>query len=190
LDVTHPDEVMRVVEETVKDWGRIDVLINNSGTSWGAAALEMPLEAWKKVMDVNVTGTFLMSQQVARVMIEQGGGRIVNIASVAGLAGMGAKTLDAVGYGTSKGAVIAMTRDLAHKWAPHNIRVNAIAPGWFPTRMSQPILQHNGDRLAASIPLRRFGSMDDLKGVALLLASKASDYMTGTVVVVDGGATS
>lgn len=190
LDVTNPEDIESLIRRTMEEYGRIDVLVNNSGTSWGAPAMDMPMEAWNKVLEVNVTGTFLMSQQAARVMKEQGGGRIINIASVAGLGGIDSRALDAVGYSTSKGAVIAMTRDLAHKWAPYNIRVNAIAPGWFPTKMSKPVLEQSGGLLTQAIPLGRFGTMDDIKGVALLLATRASDYMTGTVLVVDGGTVS
>ncbi len=190
LDVTKPEDIEALVELTMEQYGRIDVLVNNGGTSWGAPALEMPLDAWQKVLEVNVTGTFLMSQRVARIMKNQGGGRIINIASVAGLGGIDSRALDAVGYSTSKGAVIAMTRDLAHKWAPYHIRVNAIAPGWFPTKMSQPVLEQSGELLTQAIPLGRFGTMDDIKGVALLLGTRASDYMTGAVLVVDGGVVS
>ena len=190
LDVTKPEDIEALVELTMEQYGRIDVLVNNGGTSWGAPALEMPLDAWQKVLEVNVTGTFLMSQRVARIMKNQGGGRIINIASVAGLGGIDSRALDAVGYSTSKGAVIAMTRDLAHKWAPYHIRVNAIAPGWFPTKMSQPVLEQSGELLTQAIPLGRFGTMDDIKGVALLLGTRASDYMTGVVLVVDGGVVS
>lgn len=188
-DITDAADVDALVSLAVERFGRIDVLVNNSGASWGAPAMGMSVEAWKKVMDVNVTGTFLMSQRTAQVMKTQGGGRIINIASVAGLAGMDARVLDAVGYSTSKGAVIAMTRDLAHKWAPYNIRVNAIAPGFFPTKMSQGVIEHHKELLLQNIPLGRFGTMDDIKGAALLLATRASDYMTGSVVVVDGGTT-
>ncbi len=188
LDVTNPDDIEALVQFTLDRYGRIDVLVNNSGTSWGAPALDLSLSAWEKVLAVNVTGTFLMSQRVARVMAQAGGGRIINIASVAGLSGIDARALDAVGYSTSKGAVIAMTRDLAHKWAPYHIRVNAIAPGWFPTKMSRGVLESSGDLLTEAIPLKRFGTMDDIKGVVLLLATRASDYMTGAVVIVDGGA--
>ncbi len=187
LDVSNPDDIDAVVDATRRQWGRIDILINNSGATWGAPALEMPLEAWLKVMRVNVDGTFLMSQRAARVMRELGGGRIINIASVAGLMGTDPQTMDAVGYSTSKGAIIAMTRDLAFKWAPYNIRVNAIAPGFIPTKMSQRLIEHHGDLIRTGIPLRRFGTTDDVKGAALLLASRASDYMTGAVLTVDGG---
>lgn len=187
LDVADPADIDALVELTMNQFGRIDVLVNNSGTSWGAPAAEMPIEAWKKVLDVNVTGTFLMSQRAARVMMNQDGGSIINIASVAGLHGINPEVLDAVGYSASKGAVVALTRDLAHKWAPHHIRVNAIAPGWFPTKMSQTVLDQSGAMLTQFIPLGRFGTMDDIKGVALFLATRASAYMTGAILVVDGG---
>ncbi len=187
LDVSSPEDIDTVVHQTQQQWGRIDILINNSGATWGASALDMPLEAWLKVMRVNVDGTFFMSQRVARVMRELGGGRIINIASVAGLMGTDPRAMDAVGYSTSKGAIIAMTRDLAFKWASYNIRVNAIAPGFIPTKMSQGLIEHHGDLLRANIPLTRFGTPDDVKGVALLLASRASNYMTGAVLTVDGG---
>ena len=187
LDVTDSHDIDALVDLLQERYGRVDILVNNSGTSWGAPAMEMSHAAWQKVLDVNLTGTFLMSQRIAPLMRNQGGGRIVNIASVAGLGGTDARVLDAVGYTASKGAVIALTRDLARKWAPYGIRVNAIAPGWFPTRMSEPVLRQHGDILMQSIPLGRYGTMDDIKGVALLLASRASDYMTGSILVVDGG---
>lgn len=188
LDVSNPADVEALTQQVLERYGRIDVLINNSGASWGAPSLEMPLDAWNKVLAVNVTGTFLMSQRVAKVMRDQGGGRIVNIASIAGLAGTDAEILDAVGYSASKGAIVAMTRDLARKWARWNIRVNAIAPGFFPTKMAQGVIDHHGELLLEGMPLKRFGAMDDIKGLALLLSSRASDYMTGAVLVLDGGA--
>lgn len=163
-DVRRPDEVRRVAERTAEIYGRIDILVNNSGASWGAPAVEMPLEAWNKVMDINVTGTFLMSQAVGRMMIGQGGGTIINIASVAGLSGTDPQWLDAVGYSASKGAVIALTKDLAVKWGRHQIRVNAIAPGFFPTKMTREVLHHGSDQILRLTPLGRLGSDSDLKG--------------------------
>jgi NAD(P)-dependent dehydrogenase (short-subunit alcohol dehydrogenase family) len=186
-DVTNTNEVNRVVEETSREFGRIDILFNNSGASWGAPALEMPLDKWKKVMDVNVTGVFLMSQAVGKVMVKQKSGKIINIASVAGLGGTDPKVMDAIGYHASKGAVITFTKDLAVKLAGHNIHVNAIAPGFFPTKMSKGVLVHGGDAIMEGTPLKRFGSDDDLKGAALFLASAASNYVVGHVLVVDGG---
>lgn len=186
-DVTNPDDINEVVKTTLEKFGRIDILVNNSGATWGTPVVDMPLEAWNKVFNVNVTGTFLMSQAVGKVMIEQKTGKIINIASVAGLKGSNPKFMDAIGYNASKGAVITFTKDLAVKWGPYGINVNAIAPGFFPTKMSKVLLEQGGEHILEATPLRKFGSDSDLKGVALLLASNASNFMTGDVVVVDGG---
>ncbi|MBO8173423.1 MAG: SDR family oxidoreductase [Bacillaceae bacterium] len=186
-DVTNPDDVRHVVEETAKRFGRIDILVNNSGASWGAPVHEMPLEAWYKVLNVNVTGTFLMSKAAGKIMLEQKAGKIINIASVAGLKGSNPKLMDAIGYNTSKGAVITFTKDLAVKWGPHGIHVNAIAPGFFPTKMSRVLIEQGKNAILAGTPLRKFGSDHDLKGAALFLASPASDFVTGETLVVDGG---
>jgi NAD(P)-dependent dehydrogenase (short-subunit alcohol dehydrogenase family) len=186
-DITNPEDVKNVVQQTLEKFGRIDILVNNSGASWGAPAEEMPLEAWQKVINVNVTGTFLMSQAAGKVMLEQGSGKIINIASVAGLKGSNPKYMDAIGYNASKGAVITFTKDLAAKWGPRGIHVNAIAPGFFPTKMSKGLLEKGGQEILEGTPLRKFGSDSDLKGVAVFLAAPASDYITGDTVVVDGG---
>jgi gluconate 5-dehydrogenase len=187
-DVRDPEQVQAVVDRTVEEFGRVDVLVNDAGTSWGAPAEETPLHGWQKVIDVNLTGLFLMSQAAARRMIEQGeGGAIVNIASVAALHGSPPGAMDAVAYTASKGGVVALTRDLAHKWARHGIRVNAIAPGWFPTDMSQVLLDNFGDAFLTRVPLGRFGGPDDLKGAVALLASPAGAFVTGHTLVVDGG---
>ncbi|WP_026674641.1 SDR family oxidoreductase [Alkalihalobacterium bogoriense] len=186
-DVTSETDVTNVVEQTVNRFGTIDILVNNSGATWGTPVVDMPSEAWKKVMDVNVTGTFLMAKAVGKVMIEQKNGKIINIASVAGLRGADPKYMDTIVYNTSKGAVITFTKDLAAKWGQHQINVNAIAPGFFPTKMSKGLLEHGGNLILERTPLQRFGNEDDLKGAALFLASQASDYVTGEVVVVDGG---
>ncbi|MEK4023430.1 SDR family oxidoreductase [Sporosarcina sp. FSL W7-1283] len=187
-DVTNPEEVKCVVETTKQQFGRIDILVNNSGASWAAPTEDMPLEAWEKVMNVNVTGTFLMSQEVGKVMIEQKGGKIINIASIAGFGGTD-PFMQTIGYNTSKGAVITMTKDLAVKWGKHQIYVNAIAPGFFPTKMSKVLIEHGQQTIMDGTPLGRLGSNTDLKGPALFLASSASDYVTGDVLTVDGGAT-
>ncbi len=186
-DVTNDEQVQQVVDQTVQEFGNIDILINNSGASWGAPALEMPLEAFQKVMNVNVTGTFLMSQKVGEVMVKQQSGKIINIASVAGLGGTDPGFMDTIGYNASKGAVVTFTKDLAVKLGGSNIQVNALAPGFFPTKMSKVLLEQGGDIILGRTPLRRFGSEKDLKGAALFLASAASDYVTGDVLVVDGG---
>ncbi|MGA8223146.1 MAG: SDR family oxidoreductase [Candidatus Acidiferrales bacterium] len=185
-DVKNPASIQEVVDATLATFGRIDILINNAGVSWGAPVEEMTLEQWNKVIETNLTGTFLCSQAVGKVMIRQKRGKIINIASVAGLGGSPPQ-LQAIGYHASKGGVIIFTKDLACKWAMHNIHVNAIAPGWFPTHMSEVVIQRGKDSLLAGIPLGRFGSEQDLKGAAVFLASEASDYVTGHVLVVDGG---
>ena len=188
VNVADPVSVAAMVKTLLQNFGRIDILINNAGVSWGAPVEEMTLEQWNKVIDTNLTGTFLFSQAVGKAMIGQGHGKIINIASVAGLGGA-SSDLQAIGYHASKGGVIAFTKDLACKWAAHNIQVNAIAPGWFPTHMSSWILEHHKESLLAKIPLHRFGSDHDLKGAAIFLASDASAYVTGHVLVVDGGQT-
>jgi gluconate 5-dehydrogenase len=186
-DVREQAEVEGVVERTREVLGRIDVLVNNAGAVWGAAPEDMPLEGWQKVLDVNLTGTFLFSQAAGRVMIEAGGGRIVNISSIAGLGGVPPEIMNTVVYNATKGGVIAFTRDLAWKWGRHGITVNAIAPGWFPSEMSQRVLDAHRDELLASIPLGRFGGPEDLKGAVVFLASAAAGYVTGQTLVVDGG---
>jgi NAD(P)-dependent dehydrogenase (short-subunit alcohol dehydrogenase family) len=187
-DVKIPDHVEAVVNAAVTQFGRIDILINNAGTSWGAPVEEMRLEHWNKVIETNLTGTFLFSQAVGKVMVPQRRGKIINIASVAGLRGASPE-FQAIGYHASKGGVIAFTKDLACKWGIHNIQVNAIAPGWFPTNMSQVVMERNKDAFLGKIPLQRFGNEHDLKGAAVFLSSDASDYVTGHVLVVDGGQT-
>jgi gluconate 5-dehydrogenase len=189
-DVTDPEDVDRAVAETEEAFGVIDVLVNNSGATWGAPAEEMPLERFDQVMQVNVRGTFLMSQAVGRRMIERGeGGRIVNISSIAGLIGGDPEYMQTLGYNTSKGAVISMTRTLATSWAKHGINVNAIAPGWIPTKMSGGLIEQFEEKMLEDIPLHRFGNPEDIKGAVLFLASPAAAYVTGQTIVVDGGAT-
>ncbi|MGA8104728.1 MAG: SDR family oxidoreductase [Candidatus Acidiferrales bacterium] len=185
-DVKNPASVQEVAETTVKKFGRIDILINNAGTSWGAPVEVMTLDQWNKVIETNLTGTFLFSQAVGKTMIAQRRGKIINIASVAGLRGSSPK-LPAIGYSASKGGVISFTKDLASKWGMHNIQVNAIAPGWFPTDMSEKVIERNKEALLESIPLGRFGGPHDLQGAAIFLASNASDFVTGHILVVDGG---
>jgi NAD(P)-dependent dehydrogenase (short-subunit alcohol dehydrogenase family) len=187
-DVRKPAEIEEVVRRTVDELGRVDILVNNSGTSWGASPKDVPLEGWQKVIDVNLTGAFLFAQSVGRVLIEQGeGGKIVNIASVAAFRGAPQDAMNSIPYNASKGGIVGLTIDLAVKWAPHGINVNAIAPGWFPSDLSAKTLEAAGDRLLPRIPLGRYGGSDDLKGAIVFLASAASDYVTGTTLVVDGG---
>ena len=187
-DVKQPSSIQEVADAAVKQFGRIDILINNAGTSWGAPVEAMTLEQWNKVIETNLTGTFLFSQAAGKVMVPQRRGKIINITSVAGLRGAPPE-FQAIGYHASKGGVIAFTKDLACKWGIHNIQVNAIAPGWFPTNMSRVVIEQNKDAFLSKIPLRRFGNEHDLKGAAVYLSSDASDYVTGHVLVVDGGQT-
>ena len=187
-DVKNSENVRSVVQETVSHFGRIDILINNAGTAWGAPIEDMKLEHWNKVMETNLTGTFLFSQAVGKHMVPQRRGKIINIASVAGMRGAPPE-FQAIGYHASKGGVIAFTKDLACKWGIHNIQVNAIAPGWFPTHMSEVMIERNRETFLKKIPLGRFGNEHDLKGAAVFLASDASNFVTGHVLVVDGGQT-
>ncbi len=185
-DVKNPASVQELVDVTLSKFGQIDILINNAGTSWGAPIEEMSLEQWNKVIETNLTGTFLCCQAAGKIMVAQKRGKIINIASTAGLRGSPPE-FQAIGYHASKGGVITFTRDLARKWAIHNVHVNAIAPGWFPTRLSQVVIERNRENMLRGIPLGRFGGDDDLKGAAVFLASDASDFVTGDVLVVDGG---
>jgi gluconate 5-dehydrogenase len=190
LDVTSEDEVRAALDETELELGPVDLLVNNAGTSWGAPAAEMPLAAWRKVMETNATGAFLCSREVGRRLIERAApGAILNIASVSGLRGSQPELLDAAGYAASKGAVIALTRDLAVKWARHGIRVNALAPGFFPTKMTAELLELAGKAITTAVPLGRVGADDELMGAALFLLSPAGGYVTGQVLAVDGGMT-
>lgn len=187
-DITNQEDIQKVVSETKAHFGSIDILVNNSGATWGAPVVDMPYEAWQKVINVNITGTFLMSQEVGKVMIKQNSGKIINIASVAGFGGTDPQYMDTIGYNTSKGAVMTFTKDLAAKWGQYNINVNALAPGFFPTKMSQGLIHTGKDKILEGTPLNRLGNDNDLRGAALFLASKASDYVSGDILAVDGGA--
>lgn len=186
-DVTKPDQVEALKDATLRKFGRVDVLVNNAGRAWVAPAEEMPLERWQQVMDLNVTAPFICSQVFGREMIKAKQGSIINIASIAGLRGRDPKAYDSVVYSTSKGALVNFTRDLAVKWAKHNIRVNAICPGFFVTPLNRVLYERNKENIDRRIPLGHVGGPDDLKGIAVLLASDASCFMTGTVIPVDGG---
>ena len=187
-DASQPDEIQRVADEAMQRLGRVDILVNNAGATWGAPAEEYPLEAWDKVMNLNIRSIFLMSQAIGRLsMIPRRSGRIINVASIAGLSGS-PSTMKYIAYGTSKGAVVNFTRTLAAEWGRYGITVNALAPGMFPSKMTAGTIAKVGvEALATGAPLGRIGDDDDLKGVALLFASAAGKHITGQILAVDGG---
>jgi len=186
-DLSQPSEIVRVTQDAIARLGQVDILINNAGATWGAPAEDHPLEAWDKVMNLNVRSIFLMSQAIGKhSMIPRKSGRIINVASIAGLAG--SQDLSTVAYQTSKAAVINFTRSLAGEWGKFGINVNALAPGFFPSRMTKGLLdQYGADNMARHAPLRRLGDDDDLKGATLLFASQAGKHITGQILPIDGG---
>jgi gluconate 5-dehydrogenase len=187
-DASQPDEIQRVAGEAMQRLGKVDILVNNAGATWGAPAEDYPLEAWDKVMNLNIRSIFLMSQAIGRLsMIPRQSGRIINVASIAGLSGS-PSTMKYIAYGTSKGAVVNFTRTLAAEWGRHGITVNALAPGMFPSKMTAGTIAKVGvEVLATGAPLGRIGDDDDLKGAALLFASAAGKHITGQILAVDGG---
>lgn len=169
--------------------GRVDILVNNAGAVWGAPAEDHPLEAWDKLVGLNLIGGFVMSQQAAKkAMIPAKWGRIVNVASVAGLSASDPAVVRTVSYNATKHAVVGMTRQLAAEWGEHGITVNAICPGFFPSKMTAATLDTTGELVRKATPTRRLGGPEDLKGLAVLLASEASRHITGQAIAVDGGA--
>jgi NAD(P)-dependent dehydrogenase (short-subunit alcohol dehydrogenase family) len=188
LDVTEKASIAEVVKSIQDKFGRIDILVNNSGSTWGAPFEEMPLEKWEQVLRTNLTGTFLASQAVVPLMKQRKWGRIINVSSIAGLVSP-PDFMNTVGYTASKGGVIALTRELAVKLATSGIVVNAIAPSFFPSKMTSAFMQKFGDKIREDNPMKRMGEEDDLKGAVVFLASQASSYVTGQVVAIDGGYT-
>jgi NAD(P)-dependent dehydrogenase (short-subunit alcohol dehydrogenase family) len=189
-DLGAPDAASNLTGQVLAHFGRIDILVNNAGTVWGAPAEDHPLDGWNKVIDLNVTGLFLLTQAVARdAFLKQGKGAVVNVASIEGLQGHHPDQLGTIAYNTAKGAVINMTRALAAEWGPKNIRVNALAPGYFPSKMTMATVEQHGERMLRDTPLGKLGGDTDLMGPALLLASDAGGHITGQIIVVDGGAT-
>lgn len=188
-DVSKADDCQELMELAVKEFKGVDILVNNAGITWAADAMNFPMDRWQQVLNLNLTGLFQMSVLAARVMKEQGKGKIINITSVAGYGGTRPVEMNAVAYNTSKGAVNTLTKDLAVKWAPYGINVNALAPGFFPTHMSEALLKTNADRFLPQIPFGRFGNDSDLKGAIVFLSSAASDYITGQIINIDGGQT-
>ena len=187
-DLSDPSVPKPLVDTVMAKWGQIDILVNNAGTTWGAPMEDHPLEAWQKIIALNLTGMFLLTQAVGRAtMIPRRMGRVINIASIAGLSGTEPSFMSTIGYNTTKAGVVNFTKSLACEWGKHNIHVNAIAPGVFPSKMSKGMIDQSEKYILEHTPLRRLGNDRDLKGVIVLLASDASDFITGTVIPVDGG---
>jgi gluconate 5-dehydrogenase len=187
-DLSQDEQAAQLVDGAIAHLGHIDILINNAGASWGAPAEDHPVDAWDKVMDLNIRSIFVVSQLVGkRSMIPRGYGRIINIASIAGLAGNPPGTMTTIAYNTSKGALVNFTRTLAGEWGRHGITVNALAPGFFPSKMTKGLLSVMGEELTRHAPLNRLGDDEDLKGAAVLFASDAGKHITGQILAVDGG---
>jgi NAD(P)-dependent dehydrogenase (short-subunit alcohol dehydrogenase family) len=186
-DVTKPDQVEAMKDSVLKKFGRVDVLMNNAGRAWVAPPEDTPLDRWQQVLDLNVTAALICAQAIGREFIKQKRGKIINIASIAGLVGRNPKAYSSIAYSTSKGALVHFTRDLAVKWALHNIQVNCICPGFFVTPLNEKLFERNRENLEAEVPSHRTGGPDDLKGAAVLLASQASNHITGVILPVDGG---
>ena len=187
-DCSKEADTRALADETIKRFGHVDILVNNAGAAWGAPAEDHPVEAWDKVMNLNVRGYFILSQHIAKhSMIPRKSGRIINVASIAGLGG-NPRGMTTIAYNTSKGAVINFTRALACEWGVNQITVNAICPGFFPSRMTVGTLKAMGEeKLAAHAPLGRLGDDEDLKGLCVLYASDAGKHITGQWLAVDGG---
>jgi gluconate 5-dehydrogenase len=188
-DLTKDKDVDHLVDEIIKQFKRIDILVNNSGRTWGANPEDISMEDWQKVIDLNISGTFRITQRVGREMIKQKQGKIINISSYAGLRGTDPDYLNSIPYNASKGAIHALTKDLATKWSKYNIHVNCMAPGWFHSKMSKWTYDNWREKVFSRLLIKRFGEEDDFKGVVVFLASKASDFMTGQILSVDGGLT-
>jgi NAD(P)-dependent dehydrogenase (short-subunit alcohol dehydrogenase family) len=187
-DVVDPAQVQAVIDATVAAYGKVDILVNNAGVSWGENPEAMPLDKWQKVIDINLTGSFLFAQAAGREMLKREYGRIINVTSVSGLQAS-ANGPHYVGYASSKAGLFGLTRELAASWGRQGIRVNGIAPGFFHSRLADPAIPLAEPSIKARNPIPRVGAAGELKGVAVFLASDASNYITGQVIVVDGGRT-
>ena len=187
-DVAKPADVQAVVDKTIETYGKVDILVNNAGITWGARPEEMPVDKWQKVIDINLTGAFLFAQAAGREMLKREYGRIINVASIAGLHAS-VRGPHYAGYSASKAGLMGLTRELAASWGRQNIRVNAIAPGFFHSRLADPALALAEPSIKATCPIPRVGAAGELKGVCVFLAADASNYITGQTIVVDGGRT-
>jgi NAD(P)-dependent dehydrogenase (short-subunit alcohol dehydrogenase family) len=189
-DIGRREAIAPVAEQILRDFGKIDILVNNAGATWGAPAEDHPLEAWDKLVNVNLTGAFVLTQLVGkRSMIPAKWGRIINVASIAGLMGQDKRIVQTLAYNATKGGLVNFTRALAAEWGEYGITVNAICPGFFPSRMTRATLDTTGALIRDWTPTKRLGNDEDLKGLTVLLASEASRHITGQAIAVDGGAT-
>ena len=189
-DIGKREAIAPFTQEVLKKFGRVDILVNNAGATWGAPAEDHPLEAWDKLVNVNLTGVFVLTQIIGKQsMIPARWGRIINVASIAGLMGQDPRIVRTIAYNATKGGLVNFTRALAAEWGSHGITVNAICPGFFPSKMTKATLDTTGELVRDWTPTKRLGNDEDLKGLAVLLASEASRHITGQAIAVDGGAT-
>src|SRR3954451_18836454 len=189
-DIGKREEIGPLADAVLKDFGKVDILVNNAGATWGAPAEDHPLEAWDKLLNVNLTGVFLLTQHIGkRSMIPAKWGRVINVASIAGLMGQDPRIVRTIAYNATKGGLVNFTRALAAEWGQHGITVNAICPGFFPSKMTKATISTTGELIRDWTPTKRLGNDEDLKGLAVLLASEASRHITGQAISVDGGAT-
>ena len=189
-DIGKRETIAPLADAVLKKFGKVDILVNNAGATWGAPAEQHPLEAWDKLVNVNLSGAFVLTQIIAlKSMIPAKWGRIVNVASIAGLMGQDPRFAPTAAYTATKHGLVGLTRQLAAEWGVHGITVNAICPGFFPSRMTRATLDTAGAMIKEWTPTRRLGGDEDLKGLAVLLASEASRHITGQAIAVDGGAT-
>ncbi len=187
-DVAQPADVQAVVDRTIATLGKVDILVNNAGVTWAAEPEDMPLDKWQKVVDINLTGAFLFAQAAGRDMLTRQWGRIINVASISGLQAS-VKGPHYAPYAATKAGLMGLTRELAASWGRQNIRVNAIAPGFFHSRLADAAIEMSEPAIKATSPIPRVGNAGELKGVAVFLAADASNYITGQTIVVDGGRT-
>jgi len=188
-DISQPEGVKLMVSKTLEKWGKIDTLVNNAGVVWAAPPEEMTLDRWDYVMNINARGTFICCQEVGREMIKQKSGNIINISSSVGVCAVDPKSGQFLGYQASKAGINIMTKQLAAEWGCHNIRVNAVAPSFLSTRLTNALIERTGGNMLRWVPLGRIGRADEIKGVIVFLASEASSYITGQVICIDGGTT-
>jgi gluconate 5-dehydrogenase len=189
-DIGKREVIAPVADEVLKKLGAVHILVNNAGATWGAPAEDHPLDAWDKLVSVNLSGAFALTQIIARKsMIPAKWGRVINVASIAGLMGQDPRFAPTAAYTATKHGMVGLTRQLAAEWGVHGITVNAICPGFFPSKMTRATLETSGKMIQEWTPNRRLGNEEDLKGLAVLLASEAGRHINGQAIAVDGGAT-